>query len=110
MGTDSPVAPGSASNNQPSCSPRPTKAHSKAQFKTANSITFNKTPSKIINKMGSTVASKHSFNQLHTQLKSPSHNSTQRTVLNKRLSTKKVRSNINKLSIIQCNLDKAKSV
>ena len=100
MGTDSPVAPGSASDYQPSCSPRPTKTQSKP----TNSITLNKLPSKITNKMGGTVASKHSINQLFTQSKSCSHNSTQRTVPNKRLSTKKVRSNLNKLSIIQCNL------
>ena len=109
MGTDSPVAPGSASNNQPSCSPRPTKTYSKTQSKTPNSNTSNKTHSKLSNKMGGTVASKHSLNQLHSKSKSPSYNSTRRTVPNKNLSTKKVRSNLNKLSIIQCNLHKAKS-
>ena len=109
MGTDSPVAPGSASNNQPSCSPRPNKTLSKTQSKSANSTTLNKPPSKINNKMGGTVASKHSLNRLHAQSKSPSHNHTQHTVPNKRPATKKVRSNINKLSIIQCNLHKAKS-
>ena len=83
MGTDSPVAPGPASKNQPSCSPRPTKTYSKAQPKAANSNTFNKTYSKLSNKMGGTVASKHSLNQLHTKSKSPSHNSTRRTVPNK---------------------------
>ena len=109
MGTDSPVAPGPASKNQPSCSPRPTKTYSKAQPKAPNSNTSNKTHSKLSNKMGGTVASKHSLNQLHTKSKSPSHNSTRRTVPNKKLSTKKVRSNLNKLNIIQCNLHKAKS-
>ena len=59
--------------------------------------------------MGGTVASKHSLNQLHTKSKSPSHNSTRRTVPNKKLSTKKVRSKLNKRNIIQCYLHKAKS-
>ena len=68
MGTDSPVEPGSASNNQPSCSPRPIETNSKTQPKTANSSTLTKTQSKIINKMGGTVASKHSLNQSHLHI------------------------------------------
>ena len=88
MGTDSPVAPGSVPNNQPSCSPRLTKTHSETNTQSTNSITLNKPSSKTTNKTGGTVVSNHPLNQSSTSPLS----STQRTtaVPNKKLSTKKI--------------------
>ena len=107
MGTDCPVAPGSVPNNQPSCSPGLTKTHSKTKSQSSNSTTLNKPSSKTTNKTGGTVVWNHPLNQSSTS----SLSSTQRTtaVPNKKPSTKKVRFNLNKLSVIQCNLHKAKS-
>ena len=111
MGTDSPVAPGSVPNNQPSCSPRLTKTHSKTKSQSTNSTTLNKPSSKITNKTGGTVVSNHPLTHSLNQSSISSLGSTQRTtaVPNKKPSTKNVGFNLNKLSVIQCNLHKAKS-
>ena len=108
MGTDSPVAPGSVPNNQPSCSPRLTKTHSKTK---SQSTTLNKPSSKTTNKTGGTVVSNHPLTHSLNQSSTSSLGYTQRTtaVPNKKPSTKKVGFNLNKLSVIQCNLHKAKS-
>ena len=63
MGTDSPVAPGSVPNNQPSCSPRLTKTHFKTKYQSTNSTTLNKPSSKATNKTGCTLVSNHSPTQ-----------------------------------------------
>ena len=111
MGTDSPVAPGSVPNNQPSCSPRLTKTHSKTKSQSTNSTTLNKSSSKTTNKTGVTVVSNHPLTLSLTQSSTSSLGSTQRTTVvpNKKTSTKQVGFNLNKLSVIQCNLHKAKS-
>ena len=107
MGTDSPVAPGSVPNNQPSCSSRLTKTLSKTKSQSTNSTTLNKPSSKT----GGTVISNHPLTHSRNQSSTSSLGSTQRTtaVPNKKPSTKKVGFNLNKLSVLQCNLHKAKS-
>ena len=110
MGTDSPVAPGSVPNNHPSCSPRLTKTHSKTKYQSTNSTTLNKPSSKTTNKTGGTVISNHSLTHPLNQSSTSPLSSSQRTAVpNKKPSTKKVAFDLNKLSVIQCNLHKAKS-
>ena len=78
MGTDSPVAPGSVPINQPSCSPRLTKTHSKTKSQSSNSTTLNKPSSKTTNKMGGTVVSNHSLTHpLNQSSTSPPHSEQQ---------------------------------
>ena len=91
MGTRRQVAPGSASVNQPSCS-----------------LDHVKTNNKSSNETDDTDATTHS----HSPSLSPTpHSVTQNStsVLGKKTGRTKVRSSFSNISVIQCNLHKAKT-
>ena len=91
MGTDSPVAPGSVPNNQPSCSLRLTKTHYKTKYQSTNSTTLNKPSSKTTNKTGGTVVSNHSLTHSIKSSTSPLSSSQRTAAPNKKTLNKKGR-------------------